>query len=345
MPLKTSFENTYLWACVYVIVYLELVNIIYIFRKFCFRQRSYYSNKRIKFTEVLLDILRTIFLKLHGAYIMFVFWYQEAKWYLNIIAFEILSISRGLFYFVLLYHVREVLRKSFSRKTWVTPGSFLILPLVYCVITVIVREDIHYWQKNPKIMALTMVLWLCSNTIYDIMATLLFNDTLSKYDLGHGRRPKLVRTYNLVRKDTAEPLLEGKDGFRGVSLNSCKEGLQYTEKQGISLDFLTCYHRCVKRNIYSAVIGNILYLQYVIAAIIVFLCIPTDSLIKYWYDGPAVVHYTVTYFAIYICVVLSNRDWKHIFLPGVCKTISSDSSLSQRSDDLLEDSTTNSTIQ
>jgi len=340
---------------------------VYIFRKFSFRHRRLYLVKRIKFTEIFVDIFRTLFVTFLGASIVYAFWVQDEKipgylpsltkvkcvteiCLLGFSAVELFGLTRRIFFFALLYHVRKVLKTSFSKKIWVTIGFLLFSACAFLFMAFLVEgDDLCYEMKygvhnicvlnddlfhgNPFI-----GLWLCMLAVSDIVIISLYIHTLYKLDLVHGRTPKQVRTYSTVKKDSLEPLLEGKEGFHAVSLTSCKERANSTDEQGCTSDFLKGYHHFVLRNLYSGVVGTILYLSNVIALTVV--CyISEDYRIKYSYKGVMVVHYTLTYFLIYLCMVLSSRDWQHICIPCVFKT------QSRENDKLFKVPTTNSTIQ
>lgn len=331
--------HIYLMVCVFLVCYLQISNALYMFKKFSSVCKQGGWDRRIKCAKILPDICRTFYLIVGGAIIVFKFWVQDTNtpegYFESVTKFkcanykyipifmhvEVIQLSRLFFAFSQLYQTRRMLGKSFGKK-----NTILLTILLCSTCAIIAQTDVtdEAWQLQYRghpvcilpVEKPILIMWVCITTAFEMVMLVLYIYPLWKLDLSHGRSSTQVRAYSCFHKDKTESLLKGEDAYHGVCLTSSKENIYSMEDDFCTSDLLSSYHKCLLRNSWSGVLGILFFLQFIIAFLVL---LDTKAMMEYWFSGSGIIHYSVTFFAIYICLVLSDRDWRKVLVPCECR--------------------------
>lgn len=333
--------HIYLMVCICLLGYLQLTNIMYIFRKFNSKRKQVSLDRRMRCANVLTEFSRTLYLTVGGTSIVFWYWDQDTNskgYFESVTKFDckkfryipvfvqmgLIQFPRLLFAFSRLYQMKRMLGQRFGRKNIVVLG---ILFSCMCAIDIWAEtiDDVHeleyeghpicYLKVRPDVEAV----WICVMTMSELVMLWLYIYPLYKLDLGRGKKFTHVSAYSSFQKDKTESLLAGQEAYTGMSLTDSRDTLS-SEEEVCSPDLLKRYHQFVLRNFISGIIGILIALQFMI----VFLTLLSDQKMgaRYWFSGAGVIHCTLTFFTIYICIVLSDRDWRMVLIPCARKMVS-----------------------
>jgi len=325
--------HIYLTVCVCLLVYLSIANIMYVFFKFNSLRKQ---HDKIRCVKVFSELTRTLYLTSGGALIVWNFSVQNTslngyiplitkcgnyKYISMLMQIEATQISRLFCAFSQLYSTKKMMGKRFGTKTSILLGILLCSTCAIIVLTDTTVEVTRAEYRGHPVCVLPFelsiwVMWVCITTVLEVVMLSLYIYPLWKLDLGRGRSAS-VCTYNRFQKDDSESLLGGEDTYHGVSLSNSKEKEDSVNVEDDTRDLLSRYHRAVLRNFYSGIVGIIVFLQYMIVCL-VFLSMPAH-LRNYWFSGTGLIHYTLTFFMIYICIALNDRDWLLVLFPFKCK--------------------------
>lgn len=324
-------------ACVFLVGYLQVANALYMFKKFNSLFKQVRWNRSIKCAKTLLHISRTLYLTFGGALIVLKFWVQdtslegyfesikkfecESYRYLSIfVQYEVIQVSRLLFAFSQMYHTRIMLGKSFGKKNTIFLGMLLCSTCAIIFQTDMINGGYETEYKGHPICILPvkmpiLIMWVFITSVFEMVMLILYIYPLWKLDLSNDRSIPNVLT--CIQKDLRQSHFTGEATYSGGGSTSKREKNYTLEEEGCISDLILSYHQCVIRNSYSGVLGIVLYFQF----IIVFLSFygNQELMKRYWFSGAGLIHFSVTFFTIYICIVLTDRDWLLNLLPCICR--------------------------
>jgi len=151
--------------------------------------------------------------------------------------------------------------------------------------------------------------------VYEFIMLWLYVFPLYMLDLDRRGRSKVFE-YSSFQKEKNCSLLKG-EAYLGLQLKNISTESTYS---GVKLNsaplLLQRYHQSVRRNYYSGVLSVVVSLQFMI----VYLSFNNRSEIgrMYWFSGIGLIHFSLSFFLMYTCLVLSDRDWRYAFIPCEC---------------------------